>query len=323
MKSNIHFIIGIWRSGTTLLREVLGMSEAVKIFPEHFILLNHLKGAKTFSNSFKKEMLQNISNNPDFIHFAKPNLQLLEEKFNRSNNFREAILSSYQACITEQQKVELFIDKNPIYSYYLPELMELFPQAKFVWMLREPKDNCISRAKHDIQSFKNYSYLATWWNMTNEKIAEQAKKFPHRFLLVSYDDMVSDPEPWIKKITDFLEIPFVPEMLAFEKKKKERLTDFVLAAKARDGEISEEYAQRKKAMWENLQKPINASKTKQWEKALSQKEINQIDRVSKSYYEQLLENNYNFTPNYPLVYKALTDLSLVKLKWDIKRKALS
>mgnify|MGYP003688785265 CR=1 FL=1 len=322
MHNNIHFIIGIWRSGTTLIREVLGMSKLVKIFPEHFVLLNQIDKAKDFEK-IRWKMLADITNNPDFIHFAQPNIQQLEKDFAKARCFEEAILATYKSCLKENESASIFIDKNPIYSYYLPQLIELFPQAKFVWMLREPKDNGISRAKHHIQSFKNNSYLANWWNLTNEQIEKQATKYPDKFLLVPYDFMVQEPEPWIKKICHFLEVEFNPEMLAFEKKREERITDFILAAKARDGEISEDYASKKKAMWENLQKPINTSKTKQWEQVLNLKQIESVDKISSEYYQNLLEGNFGFKPSYSLGFKSLARLSLAKLKWDIQRKTLS
>lgn len=305
-----------------MLREVLGISDEVKIFPEHFVLLHQINQANHFER-IKEQMLFDIMKNPDFIHFAKPDKQQLKLDFSKTKSFEEAILSTYKACQAKNENASVFLDKNPIYSYYLPQLMELFPTAKFIWMLREPKDNCISRAKHDIQSIKNYTYLANWWNMCNEEIAKQAKKSPERFLLIPYDSMVREPELWIRKVSQFLEIEFKHEMLAFETKKEERITEFVLAAKSRDGKISEEYAKKKKAMWENLQKPINTSKTKQWEKELSQAEIKAIDRVSASYYQELLSGNYDFIPPYSFFHKAIANLSLAKLKWDISRKALT
>lgn len=313
----------MWRSGTTLLREVLGMSDEVKIFPEHFALLHHLKEAPLFSEDFKSTLFKNVSSNPDFIHFAKPDLNQLKKDLAKSNNFESAIKSIYNTCLTKGESINTFIDKNPIYSYYLPELLELFPKAKFIWMLREPKDNCISRAKHDIQSFKNYSYLATWWNLTNQKIQDAAKIHPERFLLVPYDLMVEEPKPWVKKICNFLDITYHDDLLTFDRKKEERLTDFVLAVKARDGEISTEYAERKKAMWENLQKPINSSKTKQWKVDLSESEIDSIDSISKEYYSNLLKGNFNFSPKKHVIHYRLAQISLFKLKSDIRFKRIT
>ena len=322
-KSNIHFIVGIWRSGTTLLREILGMSDEVKIFPEHFVLLHHLNKAQNFYHTSKTELLQNVSTNPDFIHFAQPDLNLLKAEFEKANNFENAIKTIYAACLKEGENISTFIDKNPIYSYYLPELIHLFPKAKFIWMVREPKDNCISRAKHDIQTIKNYGYLASWWNLTNERIRVSALQYPEKFLLIPYDIMVENPKPWVIKICAFLGIPFEEKLLAFETKKEERISSFVLAAKARDGEITKEYAAKKKAMWENLQKPINTSKTKQWKTELSLAEIASIDRISKKFYENLIENNLNDSGKTHFIYGNLAKLSLLKLKQDIRFKRIT
>ena len=316
-KQKIHFIAGIWRSGTTLMKEVLGMKPEVKVFPEHMIALNNLKWTNRFTES-KSTMLNNVLNNPDFVHFAEPNSDKLKEDFARAERFEEGILACYNACLKEAETIELFIDKNPIYSYYLPELLELFPDSKIVWMLREPKDNCISRAKYNIQSFKNYGYLAHWWNETNQQIAKQALAHPDRFLLVHYDAMVQQPKEWVEKICSFLEIQFTDDMLAFEKKKDERIQQFVKSAKARDGELKEDYAKQKAAMWENLQKPINSSKVKQWEKELNQKQIETVDYYTKDFYEALLKGDYSFSPKTNLLQQSLMKASLYKLKQDIK-----
>lgn len=320
MTKELHFIIGIWRSGTTLLREVLGMSDEVKTFPEHFVLLHHLNKAREFNDVSKNELLQNVSSNPDFIHFAHPDLSLLKDNFNQLNNFESAIKAIYTACLKEGESASTFIDKNPIYSYYLPELIHLFPKAKFVWMVREPKDNCISRSKHDIQTIKNYSYLASWWNLTNERIRVSALKYPDNFLLVPYDIMVENPKPWVEKICTFLGIPFEEKLLAFETKKEERISSFVIAAKARDGEITKEYTAKKKAMWENLQKPINTSKTKQWKNDLTEAEIKAIDQVSLKFYKDLIKNDLTNKGAEHFLFSKLAELSLLKLKRDIRLK---
>jgi hypothetical protein len=314
-----HFVIGIWRSGTSLLREVLGMSEEVKIFPEHFVLLNHLHKASHFTSSVKEEMLEKIVSNPDFVHFARPNIKQLRTDFKQASSFEEAIQLAYSSCLSEKETPSVFLDKNPIYSYYLEELLSLFPKSRFIWMLREPKDNCISRRKYKIQSLPFYAYQASWWNRSNELIAQQALKYPDRFLLVHYDEMVLNPEYHIKQICNFLEIGFKADMLRFEEKKEQRTTDFVVAAKARDGKLSEKYIRKKTAMWENLQQPINTSKTKQWKQEMTKRQIASVDSICNDFYEHLLQGNYAFKPQYPIIWKNLVNLSLAKLKWDIKR----
>jgi len=319
MQSNIHFVVGLWRSGTTMLREVLDMSPEIKSFPEHFALLNHLSIANSFDAAQKTKMLNSITENKDFLHFAKPDLKRLESKFLLANNFEEAIKSTYESCLKGDENPSILIDKNPIYSYYLPQIMSLFPNSKFIWMLREPKDNCISRAKHKIQHFENYSYLASWWNYTNELIAQQAAKYPDRFLLVHYDAMCEQPEEYTQRICDFLGVPFDPEMLNFRKNKDEKINAYLSSLEARDGKLDPAYLKQKYAMWENLQKPINTSKTKQWEKALTPSQISAVDKMSKDYYESIIGGKFEASPPKSFVWSALVSLSLGKLRWDIRR----
>ena len=318
MNPRLHFIVGIWRSGTTLLREVLGMNPEVQVFPEHFVLLKLLEKNIFWNENSKREFIDKVITDKDFFYFAKPDGEKLNQEMHEAKSIEDAILACYKACVKEPSTVQ-FVDKNPIYSYYLPQLMQQFPKSKFIWMLREPKDNCISRANHSIQYWKNYSYLAYWWNYTNLQIAQQAEKSPDKFLLVPYDQMVVEPESWVKKICLFLELDFKPDMLAFEKKKDERAAAFIQSVKERDGEIdpNSNYAKRKIAMWENLQKPINDSKTKQWDKELSKAQIQAIDRMSQEYYHALLQHEFSFKPSRPWFYQLLLSLSKKSLHYKI------
>jgi hypothetical protein len=319
MQSDIHFVVGLWRSGTTMLREVLDMSAEVKSFPEHFVLLNHLAKANQFDEQAKQTILQSILANQDFLHFAKPDVDRLKSNFLSATNFEEAIRATYESCLKGEENPSILIDKNPIYSYYLPQIMELFPNSKFIWMLREPKDNCISRAKHKIQHFENYSYLASWWNHTNEVIAKQAAQYPDRFLLVHYDAMCEQPEVYTRRICDFLGVSFDAEMLNFRKNKDEKINAYLSSLEARDGKLDPAYLKQKYAMWENLQKPINTSKTKQWEKELTLSQISAVDKMSKDYYESLVGGKFDTLPKKSFVWSSLVSLSLGKLKWDIRR----
>ncbi len=323
MKSNIHFVVGIWRSGTTMLREVLDMSPEVKSFPEHFVLLNHLEQANNFDEKQKMKMLESIIADQDFLHFAKPNIERLKSNFLLADNFEEAIHATYQSCLSIDENPSILIDKNPIYSYYLPQIMSHFPNSKFIWMLREPKDNCISRAKHKIQHFANYSYLASWWNYTNQLIAKQAAKYPERFLMVHYDAMCEQPEQYTKRICEFLNIPYDIEMLNFRKHKDEKISAYLSALEAKEGKLDPAYLKQKYAMWENLQKPINTSKTKQWEKELTISQIRAVDNLSKEYYQNLIVGNFQTNPKSSLIWSSLVSLSLEKLKWDIRRNVKS
>jgi len=90
--------------------------------------------------------------------------------------------------------------------------------------------------------------------------------------------------------------------------------------KERDGKIDADssYAKRKVAMWENLQKPINASKTKQWEKELSPKQIKSIDQMSGEYYQRLLNHQFGFEPQGDALYNAFLKLSMASLKYKIR-----
>ena len=185
-------------------------------------------------------------------------------------------------------------------------------------MVREPKDNCVSRLKNNIQSFKDVGYLSHWWNLTNLKIAAAAKEYPDRFLMVPYEQLVSEKELWIRKICSFTSIEYNADMLEFEKGKNKRDLKFQNAL-MKSGRIKEnEFVLKINQLTENLQKPINSSKIDNWKSELTPEQAKNIDLLCKKNYDHILKSNLDdLNDPSSATFKLLSAFSLSKLKLDI------
>ncbi len=103
-------------------------------------------------------------------------------------------------------------DKNPLYALFCGELAELFPQARFVHLVRDYRDNVASfrEVPFDLSSV---GALAVRWRRYNEAVLAASRGRADRFLRVRFEDLVADPRSVLGRICDFLGVPFSDRIL--------------------------------------------------------------------------------------------------------------
>jgi hypothetical protein len=85
------------------------------------------------------------------------------------------------------------VDKAPVKSDYLGVIHSVFPNARIIYIQRDPIDACLS------------CYLANYYPHQQQLMAHwSAIRPPEAILNVPYEELVADQEGWIRKILDFL-----------------------------------------------------------------------------------------------------------------------
>lgn len=118
-------------------------------------------------------------------------------------------------------KHRLFSEKTPENVHYFPVIQQLFPNAKFLFILRDPRAI--------FKSFQNVAKRARASGRTENRgnVTEDLKRIesaikagssfqatnPEHCMTVYYEDLVSAPETTAKQICEFINLEFVPEML--------------------------------------------------------------------------------------------------------------
>jgi hypothetical protein len=106
-------------------------------------------------------------------------------------------------------------DKTPFYTPDIDILWRLFPTAQIVHLVRDGRDVLLSqRGIRWMPS--NVTRLAGDWRWKTT-IAHKvgSVRGPEYFLEARYEDLVREPETVLRKITDFLDEPYAPEMLSY------------------------------------------------------------------------------------------------------------
>ena len=194
------FIVGLPRTGTTLLERVLGGSGEVRNAGELDALPLQLRWcADRFSRSFLDAAV--------FGQAARVDPALLGERYLRHAAWRA-------------QGRAAFTDKLPLNYLHLGFIARALPGACILHMTREPMDACFANLKELFAEAYPYSYdldeLATYYGRYRRLMAHWHACFPGRILDVSYEELVSDPEAASRRVYAHCGLAWRPEVVRIE-----------------------------------------------------------------------------------------------------------
>jgi hypothetical protein len=204
-------VVGCGRSGTTLVRSVLDANPLIAVPPESFFIMElakHRDGDFDPSAFVDDLMVHDRFVRWPFDHETVRRAVLRDPP----HDFPDAIRRVY-ATYAETQGKSRYADKTPKYVKHLPTLARLFPEARFIHVVRDGRD--VAPA---IVSVKwgpdNLRGAAVYWQHHVELGRTAGRGLgPDRYLEVSYERLVSDPQPVVEQLCAFIDLPYAEEML--------------------------------------------------------------------------------------------------------------
>jgi len=135
---------------------------------------------------------------------------------NKEKDFNES-LSVFASGLYEKQCTNgevYFVDKTPRYHLIIQEISELFPDAKFIFLFRNPL-HIISSIMETFCDGGFYGLFRYNIDITQGvgNLAKGYKLLETRAFALDYEDLVTDPKKALKGVCDYLELDFEPEML--------------------------------------------------------------------------------------------------------------
>jgi tetratricopeptide (TPR) repeat protein len=114
------------------------------------------------------------------------------------------------------------VDKTPINSDYLGLIHSLFPNARVIYVRRDPIDTCLSCYFQNFSLALNFTNdladLADYYRQHHRLMAHWRRALPAGTMLdVPYEELVADQETWTRRILDFIGLPWDPRCLDFHR----------------------------------------------------------------------------------------------------------
>jgi hypothetical protein len=193
------FIISQPRAGSTLLQRLLATHPQVQTIGEPWLAIPFVYALR--EKGVSSEYIH-ISLAQGFGEFVS------KLPGGRADYFREvrAMLERLQEKISAPGKT-YFLDKTPRYHLVLEELAEIFPDAKFIVLWRNPLAvvasilNTWQKGKFNLLYYEQDIYRGPL------NILSFAEKRAATVCELRYEDLVAHPEKHVRRITDFLELP--------------------------------------------------------------------------------------------------------------------
>jgi hypothetical protein len=268
-KIPVFFIIGRPRSGTTLLRTLFDAHPNVSIPPECKFILDLYPKYGRKNNWSEKDLLEFFADLKEQWRFdtwtidlekLKEDLLACKGKVPYSSICKVVYLR--YGSFFPKNEILWIGDKNPGYTIYSKRLLKIFPDAKFIQILRDYRDNYVSVKDVDFE-LPIPSLVATKWKLFYRNVMKASRQHPDRFITVQYEELVSEPALHLEELCKFLGLEYHPEVLDFHEKK-----DDVFKA------YPKEFITRYHA---NLLNRVNKSRSGVWKTKLSEKEIRLVD----------------------------------------------
>lgn len=116
----------------------------------------------------------------------------------------------------DMSKIKYLCSKEPLSTYFMGYIHAMFPNARFVYMVRDGRDMAYSLMRRLKQgtTFNNFYRYLSYWNEKNKYAWRQCQSMGGSYChLVKYEQLVGNPEPIIRGITRFLGISWSDDLL--------------------------------------------------------------------------------------------------------------
>ncbi|MFC7356859.1 sulfotransferase family protein [Jejudonia soesokkakensis] len=227
------FILANPRSGSSLLRIICDCNSKLTVPPESGFLLWWKSKYENISTKDLRDPIQIEKLVTDILSSKKIETWQLEKEqliqyliyHNPVSYAHVGSLVYYFQALMRKKKPIVWGDKNNYYIHHLYDLIELYPDAKYIHLVRDGRDvACSYRNLTSIVSTSDYfpnlpvdiSEIAKEWADNNRRIELFLKtNAKNNFLLVKYEDLVRSMKDTCIKISEFLNVPFDKTMLEY------------------------------------------------------------------------------------------------------------
>ena len=288
------FVLGYMRSGTTLIFKILGNHPEVFTLKGEPKVIEYLSIARQYFPDLSDDktlwdFIGFVANVLRFGHtlayFGKP----LEE----SPDFKTQDVNNILAGLTAREYIPVFRSVQDYFARSAGKstwcikaqvleaetVLENFPDALFVEIIRDPRDVLASkkndrdavwhseryrpeqRAEKDLYNTYDPLWDVLSWRAEIRAGRKLQEKYPARFFSIRYEDLVAEPEIYIKKLCAFAGLSYHEAML----------------------EINE----RNSSVWDKKYKGIGAESVRKWQAKLTPAEIALAQWATKAEMQRL------------------------------------
>jgi hypothetical protein len=202
------FLISLPRSGSTLLQKILTTHPDIYSISETWIIL-------PLSHLFEKKGIKTLYSHQTFSIAMEDIINAFPVKEDGVLNITRSFILEFYKGLVKDEHCSFFLDKTPRYYLIIPFLFKVFPDAKYVFLFRNPLDVLASIVNtwHDgrLKSSLRYNLIDIYRGP--KLLSEGFEILKERAVSIDYADLVHDTENVLKALCAYLEISFSDNMI--------------------------------------------------------------------------------------------------------------
>ncbi len=279
------FIVGVPRSGTTLLRLMCDAHPELSIPPEMgFMPAVAGLRRRARSNALRQEFFNAVT---EMSSWQDANIERteFEQALQAVEPFTvtEGVRKFYQTYARRFDKPR-WGDKTPAYCLHMREIENILPEAHFIHIIRDGRDVALSARGLWFSPGDEIEQLAHRWRSWIETARRSGKRTRH-YMEIRYEHLIAEAPAVLRKVCDFVGLTYDPRMEKYYESSAERL-DEVKSMYRDDGSLvitKEErlYNQR------YTMRPPEASRVFRWRAEMDAETKSRFETVAGDLLEEL------------------------------------
>ena len=213
-EKELFFIVGTPKSGTTWLQAMLDSHPSIVCKGEgHYVDMFYLELSRQLDKYNKTVAVQG-----GIVAHLKQyggHVETLKYRMEDANYLLTLTIAMMMSKWAHQENIVAIGEKTPDNITYMTLLGAIFPQARFVHILRDPRDCAISRwhfhqSVIDANKTMKYDFdlhvlnYATYWNEAVVQGRESGMNLGDRYMEIYYESLLTETRPQLQKVTSFI-----------------------------------------------------------------------------------------------------------------------
>jgi hypothetical protein len=247
------FVVGVPRSGTTLMRMVLGKHSRIAIAEENHYLGHFLPWVEAswdfrrvgnlasddavsrlvdriYSDDFQRgTWLRDVGQYWRWIRRTVPR-QELEQRMLAAERTQRGVFTTLLRTYADRKGKPIMGEKTPAHFRHAETLLAWYPTARVVHMMRDPRAVYLSELKRRTARPESFPYrylarapillrtfvlfqIARTWADAVHRHRSLSRRFPRGYRLVRFESLVRSPQTEVEEVCRFLGVAYEPRML--------------------------------------------------------------------------------------------------------------
>lgn len=262
------FVVGMNRSGTTLLRMMLDAHPDLTIPPETHFVPALIKACKQ-DGATPESALEAMKSAREWGDFEISDEEMLGRLRALPSLRPGPAVRAFYEIYAERQGKPRYGEKTPTYVERMKLIQRALPEAHFVHVIRDGRDVALSVLDRTVREL-TAGDIARRWRKKVLQARDDAPALEH-YMEIRYEDLILETEPTLQRVCDFCRLDWRDDLLRYHERSADRLQEMARALPG-GGRSQELTVERRLATHAMTTKPPSADRVQRWRKQMSEQQ---------------------------------------------------